>query len=125
MTKRDFFTAIANNETLTAEIREYAAAAISKMDETLSKRSSAQNVKKAAEYAPMMEQIASILAYGGLTTTEIAERCEMSPQKISPLCRKMVDAGRLKVEDVKVPKKGVQKKYSLVVDDTAAVLVEE
>lgn len=125
MTKRDFFTAIANNETLTAEIREYATAALSKMDETLSKRSSAQNAKKAAEYAPMMEQIATILADGGLTTSEIAERCDMSSQKVSPLCRKMVDAGRLKVEDVKVPKKGTQKKYSLVVDDTAAVLVME
>ena len=125
MTKRDFFTAIANNETLTAEIREYATAALSKMDETLSKRSSAQNAKKAAEYAPLMEQIAAILADGGLTTAEIAERCDLSTPKVSPICRKMVEVGRLKVEDVKVPKKGVQKKYSLVVDDTVAILVEE
>lgn len=124
MTKRDFFTAIANNETLTAEIREYATSALSKMDETLSKRSSAQSAKKAAEYAPLMDQIATVLADGGLTTAEIAERCGLSTPKVSPLCRKMVDAGRLKVEDVKVPKKGTQKKYSLVVDDTA-VLVEE
>ena len=125
MTKRDFFTAIANNETLTAEIREYATSALSKMDETLSKRSSAQNAKKAAEYAPLMEQITAILADGGLTTAEIAERCGLSAPKVSPLCRQMVDAGRLMVEDVKVPKKGVQKKYSLKVDDTAAILVEE
>ena len=114
MTKRAFYETIANNETLTADVREYATNAIAKMDETLANRSSKQKKKTAEENAPFVEKILEVLRTGPKTTSEIAGLCEMNSQKVSPICRNLVEEGILSVADVKVPKKGMQKQYSIV-----------
>ena len=66
-----------------------------------------------------MEKILEVLRTGPKTTSEIAGLCEMNSQKVSPICRNLVEKGILSVADVKVPKKGMQKQYSIV-----AVLAE-
>ena len=46
-----------------------------------------------------------------MVASAIAERLEISTQKVSALCRQLVESKKLKVEDVKIPKKGKQKAY--------------
>lgn len=118
MTKREFLTAIAEAE-VSAELKEYAAEALVKLDEANAKRK-AKPSKKAAENAPIKEAIVAILSDETQTATDIAAAVteagiEISTQKASSLVRQLVDEGKAAVEDVKIKGKGTQKGYTLVV----------
>ena len=87
MTYREFLTATANAD-ITPEITEFANAAIAKLDAQNEMRKNTPS-KKATENAPLVDQ------------------------KASMLCRAAVTDGRANVTDIKVPKKGTQKGYTL------------
>lgn len=115
MTNRDFFSAIATNDALTAEIREFAENAIAKLDERNAKRSSTPS-KTAIANEPIK---AAILEYlenhdGFVIASEIADALEITTSKVSALCRQLIEAGSVKSEDVKVPKRGKVKGYTLI-----------
>lgn len=116
MTNRDFLNAIAKNENVPAEIREYAENSLAKLDATNAARKNKPS-KKAIENAPIMEAIEKALTNEYVTATVIAENQGISVQLASALCRKLVAEGKASVTDVKVPKKGTQKGYARFVAD--------
>ena len=114
MTNREFLTAVSACENCSEEVREYAKAAIAKMDATNEARKNKPS-KKAEENAPILEQIANeILTVEAQTASAIAEAAGISVQKASALLRQLVADGKATATEVKVPKRGVQKAYSVV-----------
>ena len=114
MTNREFYNAILEGA-ITEEIKAHAVAEIEKLDKRNASRSS-KPTKVQLENEPIKEKILELLDGKGATTASvIAEGVEISVQKASALCRQMVEAGKLNVEEIKVPKKGMQKAYSLII----------
>lgn len=113
MTKREMYVAISNGE-MNDELMAMAAAELEKMDAAAEKRKG-QPSKKAEENQPLIDRIASeILTAEPQTATDIAAVLELSVQKTSALCRAAVAQGKATQVDVKVPKRGTMKAYSLV-----------
>ena len=111
MTKREFMekviAVVEDNE-----LKDFAKAEIEKLDKANMNRS-AKRKEKAKENELIKENIKEVLADGGLMASEIGEKVGHSTQKVTALCRQMVEDGILKVEDVKVTGKGKRKEYSL------------
>lgn len=101
MTKREFYNAIAATETLSEEIRTFAAAAIKKLDETNAKRA-AKPTKTAIANEPLIAQIVSMLNDEPQTATDLSAMMEVKPQKASSLLRKAVEKGLANSRDIKV-----------------------
>ncbi len=117
MTNREFYTAIAAIETIPAELKEFAEAAIVKMDETNAKRkekAADKPSKKAEENAPLVNEAYTVLGTETKTASDVAEAMGVNVQKASYLLRTLVAEGRATVEDIKVPKKGLVKAYTAV-----------
>ena len=113
MTNREFYNAIINGS-MTDEVKAHATEALSKLDERNQKRS-AKPTKGQLENEHTKEAILEYLrqAGGSGIAVEISEGVAITTQKASALCRLLVEDGALTVEEVKVPKKGKCKKYSL------------
>lgn len=114
MTNREFFVAISTNPSLSAEIVEHATAQIAKLDETNAKRRNAMT-KKQLENQPLKDLLAQNLSSKPQTATDMMGVIECSVQKTSNLLRQLVADGRADVVDVKIPKKGMQKGYTVKV----------
>ena len=118
MTKREFFNEViavidGTSEVNVLELKEFAKAEIVKLDERNASRSS-KPTKTQIENEPIKEKILEVLSTGErMVASAIAERLEISTQKASALCRQLVESKQLKVEDVKIPKKGKQKAYMI------------
>ena len=113
MTNREFYQAIAN-EAINSDVIDHAKAALAKMDAANEKRRNTPS-KKAVENAPLVEQIVNeILTNEPKTASDVAAELGVTPQKASALLRQVVADGKATVTDVKVPKKGAQKGYTLV-----------
>ena len=116
MTKREFFNEViavidGTSEVNVLELKEFAKAEIVKLDERNASRSS-KPTKTQIENEPIKEKILEVLSTGErMVASAIAERLEISTQKASALCRQLVESKKLKVEEVKIPKKGKQKAY--------------
>ena len=114
MTNREFLNAVSVCENCSEEVREYAKAAIAKLDATNEARKNKPS-KKATENAPIMEQIVNeILTSEAQTASAIAEAAGISVQKASALLRQLAADGKATMTEVKVPKRGVQKAYAAV-----------
>ena len=113
MTNREFFNAIINAN-VNDELTNHATAELEKLDKRNAQRSSKPS-KTQLENEPIKARLLEILAVKPMTASEIHEvDAGLSTQKISSLCRQLVEAGKLAVEDVKIPKKGKQKQYHIV-----------
>ena len=121
MTKREFLNEViavidGTSEVNVLELKEFAKAEIIKLDERNASRSS-KPTKAQIENEPIKEKILEVLSTGErMVASAIAERVEISTQKASALCRQLVESQKLKVEEVKIPKKGKQKAYSILED---------
>ena len=111
MTNREFYTNIANG-TITDVEKEFALAAIAKMDETNEKRKNKPS-KTAVENAPIIEALAAALTSDPQTAADLAAAVGISTQKASSLLRQIVTAGVAVATDISVPKKGKCKGYFL------------
>lgn len=111
MTKREFYTEISKNETLTAEIRDFATAAIASLDKTLEARR-AKPTKASIENAPLVEQIVEMLGDEPKTASDLAEPMGVKVQKASALLRIAVKEGKAISHDVKIKGKGTCKGYT-------------
>lgn len=112
MTNRESYEAVVNG-TITPDVIEHFKAALAKMDAANEKRRNTPS-KKAVENAPLVEQIVNeILTNEPKTASDVAAELGVTPQKASALLRQVVADGKATVTDVKVPKKGAQKAYSL------------
>ena len=125
MTNREFFTAItAENATITPDMIEHAVAQLAKLDATAEKRKgkvSAKDQAKRDENAAMATHVAedylgtepkTASDVAALLTAETGE--EVKPQKASYLLRLAVELGLANATEVKIPKKGTQKAYTIV-----------
>lgn len=116
MTKREFLNEVVavidgTSEVDVLELKDFAKAEIVKLDERNANRSS-KPTKTQIENEPIKEKILEILSTGErMVASAIAEKVGISTQKASALCRQLVESKKLKVEDVKIPKKGKQKAY--------------
>ena len=124
MTNREFYTAIAANETLTEEVRNHATEQIAKLDATAEKRKgkvSAKDQAKRDENAALAAKVAEeILGTEPKTATDVAAALtemlgeEVKVQKASYLCREAVKMGLATQTEVAIPKKGKQKAYFVI-----------
>lgn len=121
MTKREFYTAIEENEALPMEQREMAAALRGKLDETNAKRA-AKPTKASIANAPMIDAVVAMLTAEPQTATTLLPSMAaafpvaegekaMTVQKVSHLLVDAVKAGRCHSVDVKIKGKGTQKGY--------------
>lgn len=119
MTMRKYHEAVLAIPGCPAEVAEKARAEIAKLDATNAKRTE-KAAEKAKENEPLKAQIFDLLlARGTMTSPDIAgtlttEENPITTSKASAMCRQMVDDGRLNAEEVKIPKKGKLKAYSVV-----------
>lgn len=106
MTKREFLNAvIALNDEVTSE---FAKVELEKMDVRNANRKDRPS-KTAIANEPIKAKIAEVLTSEPQTASVIAEKVGITVQKASALLRQM----EVTVSEVKVPKKGKQKAYSL------------
>ena len=124
MTKREFFVKAAAGE-MTEEMMGFAAEALVKMDETLEKRkgkvSEKEQAKRDANEALARRVAAEILGAEAKTASDVAVELtemlgeEIKVQKASSLCRKAVELELAVQTEVKIPKKGTCKAYTVKV----------
>ena len=111
MTKREFLTKVATIEDV--ELAAFAQSELDKMAASAEKRKGMPS-KKAEENQPLVDKIVNeILTSEPQTATDIAAVIELSVQKTSSLCRAAVAQGKAVQTEVKVPKRGNQKAYTL------------
>ena len=111
MTNREFYAAIAASTNLSAELVEFATAAIAKMDATNEKRKNTPS-KTAIANQPLLKLIVDeVLTLEPKTASDVAAVMGISVQKASSLLRHLVAEGKAISNDVKVPGKGLQKGY--------------
>ena len=112
MTNRESYEAVVNGN-ITPDVIEHFKAALAKMDAANEKRKE-KTSKKAEENQPLIDRIVNeILTTEPKTATDIAAVIELSVQKTSALCRAAVAQGKAVQSEVKVPKRGNQKAYTL------------
>ena len=111
MTYREFLSAVISAE-ISEEMTTFAKEAVAKLDKRNADRA-AKPSKTALANEPIKQAILGILSATPMTASEIADALDISVQKASALCRQLVDAKSAVVTDVKIPKKGTQKAYSL------------
>ena len=113
MTNREIINAIISAN-VSDELTAHATAEMAKLDKRNAQRSSKPS-KTQLENEPIKAHLLEILAVKPMTVSEIHEvDADLSTQKISSLCRQLVEAGTLAVTEIKVPKKGKQKQYTIV-----------
>ena len=118
MTNREFFTNISNG-IINDEVIAHAKAAIAKMDTANANRKSTPS-KTAIANEPIKASIVALLTEkGAMVASAIGAELELSTSKVSALCRQLVEAKVLSVEDVKIPKKGTVKQYSIATTPSA------
>ena len=109
MTNRDFFNAvIAAN--VDDELTAYAKAEIEKLDARNDKRRNTMTKEQLAN-EDVKKDIVKGVGLGFHTASELAKGLELSTQKVSALCRQLVESGALVAKDVKVKGKGAVKAY--------------
>lgn len=108
MTNREFFTAVIA-ESKNADLVQFATEAIEKLDARNARRASTPSKTQVAN-EPIIKAISELLTEEPKLASEIASALEISTQKASALVKK-IDG--VKVTDVKVKGKGVQKGYSI------------
>ena len=118
MTKRDFFTKVAEMVE-DVEIRDFAKEQIKLLDDTNRRRKSTPaELKRLAENDKLKNAIVELLsADNQLLTSDIAEKLDISTSKASALCLQLVKDGRATSVEVKVPSVGKRKGYLLHSDN--------
>ena len=120
MTNREFYTAISNIETIPEELREFAAQAIVKMDETGLKRravAAEKAAEKQAERAPIRDALLEVMgdAENPKTASMLIEEAGLTdtvkPTSVPSLMRPLVETGVVVKVDMKIPGKGTARGY--------------
>ena len=118
MTQREFLTKVIATST-DAEIVEKAQELIAGLDKKNATRS-AKPSKTQIENEPIKASILEFLAGGKVQTApEIAVAVGISTQKASALAKQLVEVGKVVQSEIKVPKKGKMKAYSLATDEVS------
>ena len=108
MTNREMLTEIVNGN-LTEEVKAKAAEEIAKLDARNAARKEKPS-KTQLENATLIPKIAEVLTSEPQLASDIAEKVGLSTSKVTPLVKKVEG---VKITEVKVPKKGPRKAYSI------------
>lgn len=112
MTNRDFYNAVITAN-FNAEITDFAKESLAKLDARNAKRASTPS-KTAIANEPIKTAICDYLkTHSNVVASDLATVLEISTQKASTLCTQLTKDGKLTAAEVKVPKKGKVKGYSL------------
>lgn len=114
MTKREFFEQVQNGVVITEEMQAFAEKEIKAIDERNKKRSAKPSAKQIENETIKEKIIETFTGKGKTLASAIGETMGISTNKASALCRQLVAEKKMTVEDVKVPKKGMQKAYTVV-----------
>ena len=118
MTNREFYQAVINAN-VNAELTNFAAAAIEKLDKRNANRKSKPTKSQAANENFKTEIIEFLADKEDFTLCSvIAKHFDVTSQKASGVLALMVKDGTVEVADVKVPKQGKRKGYRLVTATT-------
>ena len=123
MTNREFFEAIVAGSVITPELEEKAKEAIAKLDAT-NERRKIKAAEKANVNDAFVTKMVSLMSDKPMTASDIlevlktngverGEEKSLNVQFVSSMARKGVAQGLLVQSEVKVPKKGVQKAYTV------------
>ena len=116
MTKRDFYVALTEGTVVTAEMAEFAAELVTKMDsanESRRVKMAEKSAAKEAEKAPLREAILAVMTDEPKTATTLIEEAglELKPQAIPSLLKPLIESGVVAKTDIKVKGKGTQRGY--------------
>lgn len=118
MTNREFFTAIANLETVPSELRQFALEGIEKLDARNASRQ-AKPTKAQIENASLYPSVLALLNENEPTlSTVVASALGVSTSKATGLLGNLYKDGKVDKVDVSVKGKGKQKGWLLIVSDT-------
>lgn len=112
MTTREFLNAVIEAN-ISDELNDQAKAMVAALDKRNAKRASTPS-KTAIANAPLKQAIVKLISEKNMTAPEVGVALEVSTQKASALLRQLCEDGVLTSEEIKVPKKGKMKSYSLV-----------
>lgn len=126
MTKREFFVKVSEGE-MTEEMKDFAVEQLVKMDAQLAARkgkiSEKEQAKRDANEALARRVVAEILGAEAKTATDIADEMNVlmpealekpaNAQKASALMKKAMELDLVVQSEVKIPKKGTQKAYTV------------
>ncbi len=120
MTKREFYQTIANGKDYPAEMVEFAAAELEKMDNSAAARA-AKPSKARIENEGILNHLLELNFVGAepRTASDVAEVLEVKSQKATAVLKLGVDLGHFTVTDVKIPKRGTVKAYTLAMNGFA------
>ena len=119
MTQREFLTKVLATANITEEVKTEAEAMIAKLDAKNEKRKTTQT-KTQKENEGVMTAIVDLLtAKGAMIASEISTAMSISTQKVSGVCKLLVNEGKIAVADIKVKGKGTVKQYSVIVTEVA------
>ena len=111
MTNRDFFNAVINAN-ISDELTDFAKSEIEKLDARNDKRRNTLTKEQKAN-EEIKVQILDFIGNGKMVASEIANGLSLSTQKVSALCKQLVESDKLSVEDVKIKGKGTVKGYAV------------
>ena len=118
MTTREFLNAVITNQ-VTEDVVAFAKGTLVKLDERNAKRSSKPS-KTAVANEPIKGKILAFLSTNDrVPAANVGTACEITTQKASALLRQLVEEGKVVSMEVKIPKKGKVKAYTLVKEETS------
>ena len=109
MTQKEFLQKVINAN-ISKELNDYAQASIDGLNARNQKRRETLTPAQ-KENLEIKKQIVAILDKP-MVASEIAEKLNISTQKVTALCKQLADNGEIKVGEVKVKNKGTLKSYS-------------
>lgn len=118
MTNRDFYMAVMNLEGISNELKEFAAAAIEKMD-TANEARRTKNLEKLsqkeAERKPLRDAIFKCITDEPKTASALISEAEveLKPQAIPSLLKPLIEEGKIAKTEVKITGKGKARGYVL------------
>lgn len=114
MTNREFLNSVIAvlNPEENADLVAFANAEIAKLDARNDKRRNTQT-KEQKENEERKSAIVELLGNGAKVASEIGSALGYSTQRVSALCKQLVDNGTLTVKDIKVKGKGTVKQYAI------------
>lgn len=117
MTNREFYTAIVEGK-LNDEVKAFATASIEKLDARNATRNSKPS-KTQLENAPIKQALVEYLTAndGAYTEGDLGTALGVTHNKAGALARQLVAEGIAQVTEIKIPKVGKRKAYSIKVDD--------
>ena len=128
MTNREFLTAIANSTSLSSDLTEFATEQIAKMDaRNEARKASSKPSKTAIANEPIKASIMEFLSNQSepVIACVIGEGVNITTAKASSLLTQLVKSGKVVKSEVKIPKRGKVKAYSIAMTDAVEVEVED